>query len=400
MFYFLVNVIGILVFLALGVLLSKRRHAINWRSVLPLLVINIVLAWFLTIFPVGRDIVHLAAEGFTGLVAVAYEGIGMVFPDWVAAPEMNFFTAALLPILFIVPLFDLLTYFGVLPFVINWVGRALAFVTHAPRFESFYAIEMMFLGNTEALAISSLQLKRMKADRSLTVAMLSMSSVSAAIVGMYVTMMPAEFVLVAIPLNAINALIVTLILHPVDIAPEEDVVATLEAREKDREPFFSFLVNSILSAGRLVLIIAATVIAFIALIKFVDAVLLWIYPGFSLELVLGAILFPFAWLLGVDATEAFALGQYMGTKLITNEVVVMLSLGDALATYSRHMQGVLTVFLTSFANFATVGMIIGTFKNMVEKNKSNLIAKNVGYMLLSGLLVSLLSAAIAGLFIW
>ena len=90
----------------------------------------------------------------------------------------------------------------------------------------------------------------------------------------------------------------------------------------------------------------------------------------------------------------------MGTKLVTNEFVVMLAVQDTLATYSTHFQAVLTVFVTSFANFGTLGMIIGCFKGLVDESKNDLISRNVGYLLLSGVLVSLLSASLAGLFIW
>ena len=398
--YLVINLLGIIVFLAIGVLLSKRRKEIQWRSVGALLVMNIVLAWFLTMFPIGRDIVQGAAAAFVTLVNVAYEGIAFAFPDWVHVEQMNFFTSALLPVLFVVPLFDILTYIGLLPFVIKWIGKALAFLTREPKFESFFSIEMMFLGTTEALAVSSLQLKRMKADRCLTLAMMSMSCVTAGLIGVYTTMLPAEFILTAVPLNVVNALLVTNILHPVKITESEDTVATLVEGGKEREPFFSFLGTSILGAGRLVLIICANVIAFVALAKFVDLLLGFIHPMLSLESILGVIMFPFAWLMGLDATEAFTLAQNMGTKLVTNEFVVMLAVQNDFATFSRHLQGVLTVFVTSFANFGTLGMIIGFFKSFGDDSKSELISRNVGYMLLSGILVSLLSAGIAGLFIW
>ncbi len=400
MFFFLINLLGVVLFLAVGILASKRRRDIQWRSVGALLAINVFVAWFLTTFPIGRDIVQAAAAGFTALVSVAYEGIAFAFPDWVHVPQMNFFTSALLPILLVVPMFDILTYIGLLPFVIKWIGKVLAFLTREPKFESFFAIEMMFLGNTEALAVSTLQLKRMKADRCLTLAMMSMSCVTAALIGVYTKMMPAEFILTAVPLNVINALIVTNLLHPVKISEEEDVIATINDGGREREPFFSFLGSSILGAGRLVLIICANVIAFVALAKLIDVLLMAVHPILSLENILGCIMFPFAWLLGLDTGEAFALAQYMGTKLVTNEFVVMLNVQDTLANYSRHMQCVLTVFITSFANFSTVGMIIGCFRGLVDENKNNLISRNVGYMLLSGILVSLLSAGIAGLFIW
>lgn len=78
-------------------------------------------------------------------------------------------TSALLPILLIVPLFDILSYIGLMPWIIKWVGRGLSAVTRQPRFESFFAVEMMFLGNTEALAISKAQLQAISARRNATV---------------------------------------------------------------------------------------------------------------------------------------------------------------------------------------------------------------------------------------
>ncbi|MBO6291075.1 MAG: NupC/NupG family nucleoside CNT transporter [Selenomonas sp.] len=398
--YFAINVLGVLVFLAVGVLLSKKRDRINWRGVGVLLALNVFIAWFLTSFSIGREIVSGAAAAFVWLVSVAYDGIAFAFPDWVHVPQMNFFTSALLPILLVVPMFDILTYIGVLPFIIKWIGKALAVMTHQPKFESFFAIEMMFLGNTEALAVSGLQLKRMKADRCLTLAMMSMSCITAAMVGIYTKMMPAEFILTAIPLNVINALIVTNILHPVKISEEEDTVAQLTDGGKEREPFFSFLGNSILGGGRLILIICANVIAFVALAALIDKLLMLIHPEFTLENTLGIIMFPFAWLMGLDTTEAFKLAQYMGTKLITNEFVVMLNVQDIMGEFSPHMRAVLTTFVTSFANFGTLGMIIGCFKGLVDDSKNELISRNVAYLMLSGILVSLLTAGITGLFIW
>ena len=398
--YFAINVLGVLVFLAVGVLFSKKRNRINWRGVGVLLLLNLFIAWFLTSFSIGREIVSGAAAAFVWLVSVAYDGIAFAFPDWVHVPQMNFFTSALLPILLVVPMFDILTYIGVLPFIIKWIGKGLAVLTHQPKFESFFAIEMMFLGNTEALAVSTLQLKHMKADRCLTLAMMSMSCITAAMVGIYTKMMPAEFILTAIPLNVINALIVTNLLHPVKISEEEDTVAQVTDGGKEREPFFSFLGNSILGGGRLILIICANVIAFVALAALIDQVLMLIHPEFTLENTLGIVMFPFAWLMGLDTTEAFKLAQYMGTKLITNEFVVMLNVQDIMGEFSPHMRAVLTTFVTSFANFGTLGMIIGCFKGLVDDSKNELISRNVAYLMLSGILVSLLTAGITGLFVW
>ena len=125
-----------------------------------------------------------------------------------------------------------------------------------------------------------------------------------------------------------------------------------------------------------------------------------IHPEFTLENTLGIVMFPFAWLMGLDVSEAFKLAQYMGTKLITNEFVVMLNVQDIMGEFSPHMRAVLTTFVTSFANFGTLGMIIGCFKGIVDDSKNELISRNVAYLMLSGILVSLLTAGITGLFVW
>jgi purine nucleoside transport protein len=410
--YLAINIIGLIVFLAIGWLFSKDRKAINWRAVLTMTALNLVMAWFLTSFPIGLTIVKGAAAGFDALVQVSYQGIAFAIPSMVNVKSMDFFVSVLLPILMIVPLFDILTYIGVLPWIIKWIGRGLSFITRQPKFESFFAVEMMFLGNTEALAVSSLQLKRMSAKRDLTLAMMSMSCVTASIIGAYTQMMPGQYILTAIPVNVINALVVTSMLNPVQVSQEEDFIAkiggsasvadgTVETDGK-KEPFFSFLGDSILSAGRLVLIIAANVIAFVALAALVDKLLGLIHPWVSLEHLLGIIMFPFAWLMGLNPSDAFQFAQYMGEKLVTNEFVVMGKVTSKIATtaFSEHYRAVLTVFVTSFANFSTVGMIIGCFKSIVDREKNDLVSKNVPYLLLSGILVSLLSAATVGLFAW
>ena len=97
------------------------------------------------------------------------------------------------------------------------------------------------------------------------------------------------------------------------VASEEDTIATL-SEGGEREPFFSYLAESILGAGRLVLIICANVIAIAALLKCVNVLLGLLHASLSLELILGVVLFPFAWLLGLAPAEAFQIAQYMGTK--------------------------------------------------------------------------------------
>ena len=395
-----VNVIGLALFLGLAVVLSKDRRTINKKSVVRLLALNIFIGWFLISFPIGREIILAVAAAFSSVIGIAYEGIAFALPNWVNVPQMNFVTGALLPLLMIVPFFDILNYFGIMPFIIKWIGRALSFITGMPKFESLFSVAMVVLGNPEVQAVTSTQLKQISTQRCVAVSMMSMSCVSAAIVGSYTQMMPAEFVLTAIPLNVINALMIAHILYPVQVSEEEDNVTSYDSNAGKKIPFFTFLGNSIIVAGRLVFIVTVMVIAFVSLAKLVDAALAVIHPAVSLESILGVIMFPLAWFMGLETDEAFQLAQFMGTKLVTNEFVVMLQAQPLMENFSRHMQCVLTVFITSFANLGTVGILLGTFSGIVNKEKNELISNNVKYMILSGILVSLISAGIAGLFAW
>ena len=137
-------------------------------------------------------------------------------------------------------------------------------------------------------------------------------------------MVPGKYVLTAIPLNILGAIIISAILNPTKVAPEDDVIVSVGAKDGKKEPFFSFLGDSILGAGKLILIITATVIAFVSLAALINQ--LFSLTGqhwLTLENIFGVVMFPFAWLLGFNPHEAFQIAQYMGTKLVTDRKSVV-----------------------------------------------------------------------------
>ncbi len=334
--YLIVNIIGLVVFLGIGWLFSKDRKAINWKTVGIMVILNLLLAWFLVSSPAGRAGVKAAADGFAWIVNVSAKGTVFALGGWYNTKNLNFICSALMPILMIVPLFDILNY------------------------------------------------------------------ITASILGAYIEMMPGQYILTAVPINIINSLIAASMLNPVTVPAEDDTIEKVgaEVDSDKREPFFSFLGDSILGAGKLILIIIANVVAFVALAALIDAILSLFWKQLSLESILGVVMFPFSWLLGLPVHQAWMLSQDMGMKLVTNEFVVMGKVTGEINNYAPHLRAVLTVFVTSFANFGTLGMIIGAFKGLVDKEKNDYIAANIGYLMLSGILVSLLSAAFVGLFVW
>lgn len=408
--FLVINIIGLFVFLGIAVLFSRNKKHIQWKSIAILVLINLFLAWFLMYFPWGKTAVQSLANGISWVIDSAHAGTGFAFASWVKPGAMDMAVSALFPILLVVPLFDILMYLNILPKLIGMIGWVLAKITRQPKFESFFGIEMMFLGNTEALAVSSEQLKRMNETRVLTIAMMSMSSVSGAIVGAYVSMVPGDLVLTAIPLNIINAIIISAILNPVTLEDKEDIIYSIQNSEIEKQPFFSFLGDSVLNAGKLILIIIAFVISFVALSDLIDRLInaatgiiaTWIglKGSFGLDQILGVFMYPFALLLGLPWGEAWIVAQQMAKKIVTNEFVVMGEIKDVLDSYSPHRRAVLTTFLISFANFSTIGMIVGTLKGIVDTKTSDFVSKYVPMMLLAGILVSLMTAGFVGLFAW
>ncbi len=230
------------------------------------------------------------------------------------------------------------------------------------------------------------------------------------LVGAYVQMIPGELVLTAIPLNIVNAIIVASILNPVRVEDKEDIIYSIKDQDIERQPFFSFLGDSVLAAGKLVLIIIAFVISFVALADLADRLINLITGGighlmglkgsFGLDQILGVFMYPFALLLGLPWDEAWLVAQQMAKKIVTNEFVVMGEVSKTINTLSPHHKAVISTFLVSFANFSTIGMIIGTLKGIVDKKTADFVSKYVPMMLLAGILVSLLTAAFVGLFAW
>ena len=375
--FLLVNIIGLLAFWELQFYfqeIAKHPMEIYFNSCS----IKLVLAWFFVYFQIGRTIVEGLASAIAWVIQSAHTGTGFAFSSFTSGKQMDMAISALFPILLVVPLFDVLMYFNILPKIIGGIGWVLAKITRQPKFESFFGIEMMFLGNTEALAVSNEQLKRMNEMRVLTVAMMSMSSISGAIVGAYVQMIPGDLVLTAIPLNIINAIIVSSILNPVSVEEQEDIIYSIKNNETvERQPFFSFLGDSVLNAGKLVLIIIAFVISFVALADLIDRFInlitglvggwIGVKGSFGLNQILGLFMYPFALLLGLPWGEAWIVAQQMAKKIVTNEFVVMGEISKVVDSYSPHRRAVISTFLVSFANFSTIGMIVGTLKGIVDQ---------------------------------
>ena len=377
---FVLNLLGVVVVVAIAFLCSRERRKIDFVAVLIMLVIQVVIAWAMLTTTLGGKFIQAIARFFLWLIDCSMSGIQFVFGNLVPATgQAPFLLGVLMPIIFIVAFFDILTYFGIMPLLINSIGWVLSKVTRTPRFESFFATQVMFLGNNEVLAITRDELGRMDNKRLLTACMLGMSCISVGVLGGYMQLINPAYVLMAIPLNAIGALIMTTMLNPYTVPREQDVAYRPTADQ--HRNFFNTITESMLTGGKMALIIAAVLMGFTALITCVNSVLGLVHGGLTLENIFAVLFAPFAYLMGVPASSVFSVAQFMGEKLATNEFIAMGHLHPILPTLDRHTEAVISAFLVSFCNFSTVGIILGSVRALFTEERAAFIAKNTWRLL-------------------
>ncbi|MBP2167761.1 nucleoside transport protein [Erwinia toletana] len=382
--------LGVVALLAL--LVSSDRKNIRVRFVIQLLVIEVLLAWFFLNSEIGLGFVQGFSELFEKLLKYAAEGTNFVFGGMNDKGLAFFFLNVLCPIVFISALIGILQHFRILPVVIRAIGTVLSKINGMGKLESFNAVSSLILGQSENFIAYKDILGKMSQRRMYTMAATAMSTVSMSIVGAYMTMLQPKYVVAALILNMFSTFIVLSLINPYRVDNEEDL--QLSNAHKGQS-FFEMLGEYILAGFKVAIIVAAMLIGFIALISGLNALFAAIF-GISFQGILGYVFFPFAWVMGVPAHEALQVGSIMATKLVSNEFVAMMDLQKIAGQLSPRGEGILSVFLVSFANFSSIGIVAGAIKGLHEE-QGNVVSRFGLKLLYGSTLVSVLSASIAGL---
>ena len=385
-------VLALAVVAVLALLVSRDRKSIRLRFIVQLLVIEVLLAYFFLNSSIGLGFVKGFSDMFEKLLGFAAEGTGFVFGGMSDKGLAFFFLKVLCPIVFISALIGILQHIRVLPFVIRIIGTVLSKINGMGKLESFNAISSLILGQSENFIAYKDILSKMSEKRMYTMAATAMSTVSMSIVGAYMTMLEPRFVVAALVLNMFSTFIVLSLINPYKVDSEEDLQI---GNTHQGQSFFEMLGEYILAGFKVAIIVAAMLIGFIALISCLNALFDVVF-GITFQGVLGYVFYPFAWMMGVPSHEALQVGSMMATKLVSNEFVAMLDLQKVAAELSPRSVGILSVFLVSFANFSSIGIVAGAIKGLNE-HQGNVVSRFGLKLLYGSTLVSVLSASIAGL---
>ncbi|MCM3737608.1 NupC/NupG family nucleoside CNT transporter [Bacillus cytotoxicus] len=385
--------LGLIVIFFLAFIASNNRKHIKFKPIILMLIVQLILSFLLLNTQVGLILITAVSNLFNELLKYAAAGVNFVFGGLLNKGEMSFFLSVLLPIVFISVLIGILQHFKILPIFIRWIGFFLSKINGLGKLESYNAVASAIVGQSEVFITVKKQLGQIPKHRLYTLCASAMSTVSMSIVGAYMTMIEPKYVVTALVLNLFSGFIIILIINPYDVKDEEDILEI----KAEKQTFFEMLGEYILDGFRVAIVVGAMLIGFVALISAINGLFAIVF-GVTFQHLLGYFFSPIAFIIGVPASEIVPAGSIMATKLITNEFVAMMDLSKLTSTLSPRTVGIISVFLVSFANFSSIGIISGAVKGLHEE-QGNVVARFGLKLLYGATLVSFLSATIVSIMI-
>jgi CNT family concentrative nucleoside transporter len=410
--------LGVVCFITAAAVFSANLRAINWHTVAWGFALQVLLALFVIKFEVfgyrpGYALFNAAGAVVKKFLQFSDEGARFVFgsladPDAMgktfgAGGGFVFAFRALPTIIFVSSFFTVLYYFGVLQFVVRVTARVMALLLRTSGAETLSVTANVFMGQTEAPLIVKPYVERMTNSELLALMVGGMAHISGSLMAVYIGMGADA---VAILTTSVMASPCTLYLAKI-MLPETERPETLGSVQAPVERGHVNVIDAAAAGAsdgmRLAINIAAMLIAFLAFIAMVNAALAaCAQPGqeWSLARVFGWVFAPLAHLLGVEGADVSKMADLLGTKLVANEFVAYSQLQKMLTTPDVPPPSPRTVVLasyalTGFANFASIGIQLGGIGAMAPSRRPDL-ARLGGRALLTGFLVTLVNAAVAG----
>jgi CNT family concentrative nucleoside transporter len=417
----LLGVAGVIAILAFAWLVSANRKAIKIRVVGAAFALQAAIAFLVLWTSWGKAVIQELSYGVANLLAYAGKGTEFLFGPSDKNPLANTFAIAALPvIIFFASLVAILYYLGIMQRVVRWVGGAIGWVTGISRVESLSAAANIFVGQSEAPLVVRPYLAALPPSRLFTVMCVGMAGVAGTILAAYASLLGAQYLpylLAASFMSAPGGILMAKMIMPDEPpapdelkleggAVEEDQVDVSETFEEGVRP-----ANVIMAAAqgaqtgvKLAVMVGAMVLAFVALVALANGLLgglgnLVGIPDLSFQRLVGYVFAPFMFLIGIPWREALPAGGLFGTKLVLNEFVAFIDLGQmGPAVLSDRSRAIVTFALCGFANFSSIAIQMAVTGSLAP-NQRPVIAKLGLRALLAGSLANLMSAALAGLMI-
>jgi concentrative nucleoside transporter, CNT family len=403
---YLWGIVGILVVLGIAFLFSSNKKKVNFRTIFGGLAIQLLFAFLVLKTPWGQNGLEALTMGVNQIINYSNEGIEFLFGGLYSEKSNIAFVFAfnVLPVvIFFSALISVLYYLKVMQFFIKILGGGLSKLLGTRKAESMSAAANIFVGQTEAPLVVRPYLSRMTESELFAVMTGGLASVAGSVlIGYSLLGVPLEFLLAASFMAAPAGLVMAKLFVPETDDTPEPAEFDMDA-DSESTNVIDAAANGASVGLTLALNIGAMLLAFIALVALINGILggiggLFGAENLSLELILGYLFAPLAFAIGVPWSEAVTAGNFIGQKLVINEFVAYSAFAPEIGNLSDKTVAIISFALCGFANISSLGILLGGLGKLAPNRRGD-IARLGLKAVIAGALASLLSAAIAGMFI-
>jgi CNT family concentrative nucleoside transporter len=411
----LMGLIGVVVLLSIAVLFSSNRKAINLRTIGGALLLQALIPAIVLMTSWGASALQGISDGVQAVIDSANVGIGFLFGPLVSDKmfevfEGNGFIFALkvLPvIIFFGALMSVLYHMNIMQWFIKIFGGGLQKLLGTSRTESMSAAANIFVGQTEAPLVVKPYLKTMTSSELFAIMAGGLASVAGAVLAGYASMgIGLNYLIAASFMAAPGGLLMAKILVPETEKPNDTLEEIIEEEQDKEEEAVNVLDAAAIGASSglsLAMNVGAMLIAFISLIALLNFMLggiggLFGYGEITMQMILGYLFAPIAFVLGIPWSEAIQAGSLLGQKLVINEFVAYVDFIANKEVFSAHSQAIITVALCGFANLSSIAILLGGLGVLAPSRRQE-IARFGLKAVLAGTLSNFMSAAMVGIFL-
>ncbi|XP_069702918.1 uncharacterized transporter YutK-like isoform X2 [Periplaneta americana] len=398
----LISAVGMIFLIGLGYIFSKHRTEIRWRPVLCGLGLQFLFGLITIRWSVGRNIFQCIGDRASIFLSYSDEGARFVFGNNLI-DEGIFAFKPMSVIFFLSFIVQILYYYGAMQWFVIKLGWFIQVTMGTTVCESVNSAASIFLGMSESPLLFKPYIKDLTKSELHAVMTEGFATVAGTVLAAYISFKvePAHLITASV-MSAPAALCFSKLFYP-ETEESKNKAEDMQVHKSEDSSVLDAATKGALAAIQLVLGIIANIIAFVAFIAFLNGLLSWLgtlvgLHGLTLEFILGKVLIPLAWLMGVEWSQCEDVARLIGLKTIVNEFVAYEQLGQLKIAkkLSPRSEMIATYALCGFSNPGSIGISIGTLSTMAPNQKSAITEVAVRAFI-AGSATCFLTACIAGL---
>ena len=399
------SIFGILSILLIAYLFSETKKAIVFKSILIALAIHLILAIMFLNLPIFKDFFMMLNKLVLVLETATTAGTSFVFGylGGGAAPfevtnqsSMFILTFKALPLVLIMSVISyLLYYYRILPFIVKIFSFLLEKTLKIRGATGVSVAANAFVGMVEAPLLIKPYIKDMTRGELFSVMVAGMSTIAGSVMLLYAAIIGSTIpnamghILIASVLNVISSLIISMIMIPHNSDKQQNKITFPKMADSPMDA----IIKGTSDGVKLLVNIIAILIVFIALVNLINQII----QPLSLQGILGVIMAPLAFLMGIPISEIMTAGSLMGTKVILNSLIAYIDLLNLPADALQETSELIMIYaMCGFANIGSLGIMVGGMTTIAPEKRSEIISLGMKSVF-AGLLATSFTAAVVGL---